>query len=68
MTSITWFGKVRVEGLPLEALDIVDGAWDAIAYLRETRDAPPADPARMPDDPQAEVEAAIAAEVHHARN
>jgi hypothetical protein len=24
---------------------------------------PPADPARMPDDPQAEVEAAIAAEV-----
>jgi hypothetical protein len=36
---------------------------DLDTYLRDIADAPPADPARMPDDPQAEVEAAIAAEV-----
>jgi hypothetical protein len=36
---------------------------DVDSYVSDTADAPPADPARMPDDPQAEVEAAIAAEV-----
>ena len=69
MTSITYFGVIPVYGLSLQALDFVDGAIDAMIYLEQTEDAPPADPARMPDDPQAVTEAAIAEEIyHHARN
>jgi hypothetical protein len=59
--SITYFGPVRVDGLPLAALDIVSDAADAKAYVEETQFAPPADPAC--DDEQAAVEAAIAREV-----
>jgi hypothetical protein len=61
--SITYFGTIPVYGLSLQALDFVGDAFDAMIYLEQIENAPPADPARMPDDPQAVTEAAIAAEV-----
>ncbi len=67
--SITYFGILPVYGLPLEALDIVNGALDAIAYVSDTLHAPAADDALAPDEETAIAEAAIAAEIYyHARN